>query len=344
MPLEAENTAGALDHLTGTVEVNDSWSPYVQSTLNVTTPTILPDPLVSPPPRVTVTGSQPGYTRVFDLALQRVRPMDDGTTTLELCSDEILLQQYKRVALTTYTPETTSLRTLVQDTLTEVVPGATLSDGPDAVIDPTASPWEPGKEAWQFLLTHIQKAGFRLWCDELRVWHMDESPLLLSGEIRVEYDGDTMMTYATDINRDEWHDAVVLTYRWTDVLGDSYVAYDIASEPGFSSVYSEDRPDTPFPGTGAAAAILRRMRSRGRSLPTGAIADYHATPGMSVVVDTPDTGESVGWISSVQWNEQDVMNIQTRAAFSAPEFAWLLDPGGVSWLDVAPGVSWSEDV
>lgn len=333
-----------LDVATGsTVELNDSWSPYVQASFMVATPAAIPDPLTSPPPRVLITADDGATSRTFDLQVQRVRVQDDGLTRLEACSDEIVLQSYKRVAATIYTPETTSLRTLVQATLDEVSPGATLSDGPDVTIDPTASTWEPGKSAHAFLNVHVQRAGFRLWCDEDRVWHMDEYPLLLSGEVRVEYDADTMLSWSTDFSRDEWYDAVVLTYRWTDALGDSYVAYDFASSPGFSSVYSEDRPDTPFPGVGAAASILRRMRARGRSLPTSAISDYAATPGMSVIVDTPDTAESAGWLASVQWNDQGAMNLTTREAFSLPEMAWLLDPAGVSWLDVPAGVDWSED-
>jgi len=334
-----------LEIIRAQVSLDDSWSPYVQATLTVKGH--LPIDPEDGAPRVVCTGTQAGHTRTFDLAIDRRRNNDDGTATLELCSDEIRLHRYKRVAYTAYTPSTNSLRTLVQETLTEVLPGATLEAGPDAAIAPADLVWSPGQSAKDFIWPSIEKAGLRLWCDESRDWHLDESPMILPGSIEVDYDGDTLVNYADDIDLNDRYDAVVITYKWTDVLGDQYTAYDIASRPGFTNPYAITREDTPFPGTGAAAAMLNRWRSRGRTLPITVLSDYHATPGMSVIVTTPAAGDQAGWLTAVSFSSDDSgseMSIRTRDVRGIPTMAWLFDEPGDSWLEIPVGTNWAEDV
>jgi hypothetical protein len=333
-------TDPVLDIKTASVTINDSWSPYVQATFIITTPAAIAelDPTVGQP-RITVTLTQPGYTRTLDLALQRRRINDDGTTTLEACSDEIALHAYRRVADTILVPTTASLRELVGDVLAEI--GATLDPvGGNGPVDTTSSGWAPGQKAWDFLAPMIQAAGLRLWCDEERVFHLAPSPMQTSGQIVVDYDGATMTAYSAEINRDSWFDAVVLTYKWTDSLGDQYTAYDTASEPGFTSVYAETREDTPYPGPGAAAALLRRYLTRGRTVPTTALSDYQVNPGMTALISTPESGDQAGWVTSVSWDESGLMQIDARDIVDITEHAWLYQPAGESWLDGPVGESW----
>jgi len=324
------------------VKIDETWSPYVQATVTVITKELeLIDPTADPQPRIVLTLSQTGLDRVFDLAVQRRVANNDGSTTLELVSDDMRLHEYRRVATSVYQPTTGSLREIVSDVLEEV--GFELDPfGANALIDPTKFFWTPGQSAWEYLAQPVQVAGMRLWCDENRVFHLTAAPAYEAGSVVVAFDGDNMVGYADEINRDTWFDAVIITYKWTDVLGDDYVVYDTATTAGFTSVYAETRDDTPYPGPGTAAGLLSRYLTRGRTIPTTAIADYRATPGMTALVTTPDTGNRAGFITSVEWDQDHIMRVDARDVRVVPDQAWLYQLAGEAWTDGPVGESWLE--
>ena len=182
--------------------------------------------------------------------------------------------------------------------------------------------WKPGASAWDFLEPIVQATGYRLWCDEGRVWRLAKE---WNTQTQINVSPGTGLTAGIDqISRNEaWYDSVVIEYRWTDREGRQQVKWDIAGVPGNSTdttVYA----DTPYPGPGAAASVLRRADGKGRIITPSSINDYKATPGMVLQISLPDSPVQTGMLSSVTWNlPDDVMQVGSRALTDTPASAWV---------------------
>jgi hypothetical protein len=182
--------------------------------------------------------------------------------------------------------------------------------------------WLPGVSAWEFIGPIVQAAGFRLWCDEQRVWRLTNE---WNTARQINIAPATGLTASVDrISRNEaWYDSVVIEYRWTDRTGRSRVAYDTAGVGGNSTLTIVNN-DTPFPGLGAALAILRRAEGKGRIINPEAINNYLATPGDVAVISLPDAPSQVGGLSAVTWRlPENVMAITTRGLTDTPAGAWV---------------------
>ncbi len=294
------------------------------------------------------TGMRAPQVRRMNLAVQEARVNHrTAEVSVRLASDETLLQGHKLVQAGPYTNAGTSLRDLVQTVLARI--GGRLAPGTwDAPLVAQGTEWLPGRSAWDYLAPHIEKAGGRLWCDEGRVWRLsDREPLapgqltLTTGEYGSLVDAEDTISRTED---DGWADAVVVTYRWTDAAGASMTAYDVAGDPLAQKVVSVER-DTPFPGVGAAAALLKRAQGRGRVLALAAVSDYTAQPGQPTRVELPNTPTQTGLVSSVTWRLPAAqMSIRTRGLIDTPETAWAFVEGGKRWQDVPAGTDWTEYV
>ena len=253
------------------------------------------------------------YRRSFDLTL-RSRTIDvaAATMTLELASDEALLQDFGLVSSLPFAPGILDLRTIVQGILAQV--GDYLVDGTTTAVVPTDSAtWAPGVSAWDYLQPLVQAAGLRLFCDEKRNWYLVTASYVSAGTIDLREAG--TMTAATDsISRDDdlWADAVVITYTWTDALGATQLAYDTASVTGYSKVKHITK-ERPYPGAGAAAALLARTTARGRASEVSALSNYQTTPGQACTIVLNSFTTQAAYISSVTWaHPGDEMTIKTR--------------------------------
>jgi hypothetical protein len=188
--------------------------------------------------------------------------------------------------------------------------------------------WMPGTSAWDFLEPIVQATGYSLWCDENRIWHLAKA---WNTQTQINISPDTGLTAGVDqISRNEnWYDSVVIEYRWTDRAGRRQVQWDIAGVPG-NSTYRLAYDDTPYPGAGAAASVLRRADGKGRVISPESINNYAATPGMVLVVSLPDAPVQSGMLSNVTWNlPSDRMQVGSRALSDTPSDAWLNAVG--SW-------------
>jgi hypothetical protein len=178
--------------------------------------------------------------------------------------------------------------------------------------------WTPGRSAWDFLEPIVQAAGYRLWCDEARVWHLAKA---WNTQNQVNLSPDNGLTAGVDrISRNEaWYDSVVIEYQWTDRAGVQQKKYD-----GGNSTLLLQYTDTPFPGAGAAASVLRRADGKGRIISPEAINNYLATPGDVVQISLPDSPVQTGLLSNVTWNlPEDRMQIASRGLTDTPANAWL---------------------
>lgn len=282
--------------------------------------------------------------REFSLAL-RVREIDHvtGTVRLELASGEAGLQDYALVAAAPASPSSTDVRTITAWVLERI--GATLETGTETgTVEADATAWQPGVTAWDYLRPLLDAAELRLWCDELGHWYLTEPLRGAEGGLILSASGTvTQADDAIDRERD-WYDAVVITYRWRDSSDVEHVVYDTASLSGWSKVLPITY-ERPWPGNGAAAAILARAKGRGRRIGIEAINDYAATPGQAVTLVLEDTPIQTGILSSVRWRlPDDEMKVSSRDLIDTPPNSWVYTPAGTAWNEVPPGTDWTDYV
>jgi len=185
--------------------------------------------------------------------------------------------------------------------------------------DPAALVVLPGTKWWDALAPFVQTAGFRLFCDEQRRWYLVDSTYSVPGTLVLD-DADNLTRVDTTISRanDDWFDSVVVEYRWNDDTGATQSAYDAASGSSPTKVYSVIHDDTPFPGVGAAAALLERAESRGRTITVEAVNRYDAQPDIAVELTLEDVPDQEGVVSRVSWSSPaNTMTIATRALVDA---------------------------
>lgn len=279
--------------------------------------------------------------RLSDLSMRsRSRDVRTGEITLTFASDEALLQDYALVADSPYMPGYTSVRACVNYALGKI--GAALIDGDaDGSITADASQWNPGQSAWDWLTPLVQAAGLRLWCDELRAWHLDVSPSTVDGQTTLTVSGS--ITDATDDTTldGDWYDAVVITYQWTDAAGTDHTMYDTATNTNWSRVLSLSY-NSPYPGPGGAAAVLNRRNAEGDIVTVTAISDYASKPSQALAV-TFDDGQRTGQVASVSWDwPAATMQVKSRDVITVGPTAWANGPAGVPWSDGPVGQSWAE--
>lgn len=205
---------------------------------------------------------------------------------------------------------------------------------PDVERPPRLFAWRPGISLWDFLQPLMEASGFRLFCDEDRVWRLvDLSTYSVPGQVVVQekvnaIEGEDEITR----NDDTWGTGVVCHYVWTDIDGIRREAYDYAGTD--DKVVTVPYPDTPYPGPGAAAALLKMFTGRGRTQDTSRLIDYAATPGMSALITLPGTLPQAGKVSSVTFQlHEGVMDVGSSGLTE-------VTPG--SWADVDADLEWDD--
>jgi hypothetical protein len=200
-----------------------------------------------------------------------------------------------------------------------------------------AMTWEPGTTAWSFVDPLVQATGLRLWADEHRVWHLDSSDASVEGLVSLG-EGENV-TQASDtisvLDDSDYVEGVVVEYRWTDTLtGLEKVQRDVAGTSGKALLVQHNRP---YPGPGAAQAILDRAKGKGRTFSVEAMSNYEATPGKAVTIELPSSPVQLGRITAVTWSIPDAhMTVATKGLTDIPDTAWILAPSGRTWA-TAPG-------
>jgi hypothetical protein len=115
-----------------------------------------------------------------------------------------------------------------------------------------------------------------------------------------------------DRNTDEWFDAVVCRYTYTDDLGATITAYDTAAMPNYKKVRLFEYQSA-FPGAGAAAGLLERAIARGRMQDVTAVSNYAVQPSTACTIYVTDYPNLSRYVQAVTWSfPSDEMTVKTR--------------------------------
>ena len=258
-------------------------------------------------------GINNNFERGFDLTIRsRKVNVVDGTVELELASDEALLQDYALVSSLNYSPSSLQLRQIIKQVLARI--GAYLAPGAtDATVTASAALWAPGQDAWDYLISLVQQAKLRLYCDEQRMFHLVDDTFTQPGLAELWSVGTIKGTDdSIDLNADEWYDAVVIKYTWVNDAGATVNTYDTAYKPGYTKVKLFEFT-TNYPGAGAAQRILNRAIARGRQLDVTTVSNYAVQPSMATDIYITGQPTEHVYIKAVSWNyPADEMTITTR--------------------------------
>ncbi len=169
----------------------------------------------------------------------------------------------------------------------------------------------PGQADWDFLAPLVEAAGLRLWCDEQRAWRLEHDDYRVDGTVYISSGFNATRQVERRAVAGIAFKSVIVEYKWTDTAGAQHTAYDIAGTE--APVRLVTRPNTPYPGPGAAQAILTRVQGRGRVLELDAIAQPTATPTQGLTAVLPGLPTQFGTVSSVIWRyPEDEMSVTSR--------------------------------
>lgn len=160
--------------------------------------------------------------------------------------------------------------------------------------------WRAGTSALAFLGPLLQANGARLVCDEQRRWTIREADWTAPGTQAYE---DSLITFSEETTRDtdEWFDAAVFRYRWTDRNGLEQTRDDVyKSVPSPTKTIRRDIA-TPFPGPGRAEAAVTRALTRGSTATITAQARWNEATEQTVTILTGGV-EVSGLIDQLTYN------------------------------------------
>lgn len=348
------STGLVLDVKSATITLDEASSPYVSATLTCAAPA--GDLLETIDPRkgqrvVLVLNDRadlfdptvPAISRRLDLSLHsREHGVNAGELVLQLYSDEetlldrvLLLRNVKAWGATTAIG-------LVQKVLASLGFALAPTSAIDYTIADGADVQSPGQSYWDFLDGTLQGGNLRLWCDELRVWHIADKGAIAAGLCSLDYRG-TVTGLNDAIGLDEnYFDALVVMYSYLDRSGNAQTSYDYA---GDASAKRGTRVQFTSPPAvdGAARRLLRRVQGRGRVLSHEAVARYDVTPTQSFIATLPDGSPvQTGLVSAVTWDiPSDRMTVRSRELSDTDPTQWAAQPLGATWASVPAGVAWS---
>lgn len=187
-----------------------------------------------------------------------------------------------------------------------------------------------GSDYWSLMDDAAARTGVRVWCDELGVWQIGRRVEAV-GAVRHELtvgEGGTIVTSDAGLDREEWANGVCLRYRWIDAANNERIVYgraQLASGPFATNavghkVHFEEisRPVSLAAANAAAAAKLRILSTRGRSLSLTAAAAYWLRPGQTVRVALPTGTSDLHIVQSVTFRPGlGLMDVTTRQPLDA---------------------------
>lgn len=206
---------------------------------------------------------------------------------------------------------------------------------------PAALICKAGQDWMSFLAPLVQAAGRRLICDEQRVWTLRTDDYDPGGALEVRH-AVNLVDGSDKISRDDddWYDAAVAVYRWTDASGTPRERTDAyALTPSYTRLRRFDFT-TPYPGPGFAQYVVHRVQGRGREVTVRSVSDWsvRAEQGITAVLEGAPT--QTGSVDVVTFSfDTDEMTITSRTIDTLPG-AWLLLPAGQKWTDSPVGGSW----
>jgi hypothetical protein len=256
----------------------------------------------------------------------------DNTMEIVAESSELRLSEYSRTSDwtvgTSYDPVTV-INQIINYALPTVDEGGVFSIDPDQasrnnVTEEDALVAETGVD-WASFMFDVADRGGDLWVyeDGLGVWKIKDRAKLGRSvhELHVGENG-SIISSSTTMSRDEWANAVLVRYLWTNSSGNevkktgySQMAtgpYAVANGRKLM-VVDRERSGSAATAKTAATSILKRTVSRGRSFTLSAISAYWLRPGDTVTVTLPTGSQERHIVVSVQFQmPQGQMNLTTR--------------------------------
>ncbi len=185
---------------------------------------------------------------------------------------------------------------------------ATIKRTPDALL------WKANQSGLDFLAPLVQVAGYRLVCDENRVWTLRGENYTAANALTIRHA--VNMIDATDtISRDAglWFDAAVTTYTWNDAAGITRTAIDAyALTTPYTRLQTFEK-NTPYPGPGFSQYAVRRAQGRGREVTATAVSDWAGAAEQPITVVLDGAPTQIGMTQSIRYDlNTDRMTVATR--------------------------------
>jgi hypothetical protein len=199
--------------------------------------------------------------------------------------------------------------------------------------DPDSLVWRAGDSAMDFLHPLVQAAGYRLVCDEARVWTLRSSSYVAAGNMT--FAAGVNLTDATDTlsrDSDDWFDAQVTRYVWEDANGIARTKVDYWGLTSSPTKVRLVEVNAPYPGTGRSQYAVKRAQGRGRVVQAAKVSDWTARAEQAVTVLLDGAPTQTGLTESVTFDlDLDEVSIATRTTDTLPGSIDLL-PGTIDAL------------
>lgn len=205
--------------------------------------------------------------------------------------------------------------------------------------------WRAGVSAMEFLHPLIKAAGLRLVCDEQRRWTLRDAAFVADGVQTYRYAANIeAATEKLSRASEDWFDAAVYEYIWTDRDGIEQRRIDAFALTATPTKTTRREVRTPYPGPGAAENIVRRAQGRGRAVTVTAVPMWteRADQLLSILLD--GTPIQTGLAASVEWSLDDDTVTVTARTTDTPAAAWILIPQGQQWKSAPAGATWKNEV
>lgn len=202
--------------------------------------------------------------------------------------------------------------------------------------------WRAGVTALAFLLPLAQAQGYRLVCDETRKWTLRAANYTADGVINVAT-GANAITATDTISRDsdEWYDARVTRYRWTDQYGIQQERVDAFALTTPYSRVTTVTIDAPYPGPGRSEYAVRRAQGRGRSVEVSRMAEWTERCEQPTALRLDAAPVQTGKAQRIRFDlDTDVCTISDRTT-DTNEHAWILQTPA-AWTTGPVGEAWTE--
>lgn len=211
--------------------------------------------------------------------------------------------------------------------------------------------WVVGQTADDFLRPVVESSGFRLFQDEKGQWLLANADYAVAGDVGMRYGAnlyegsESTSVQAEDVDGFPLNaDSVIVKYSWTDYRGIERTAIDVAAPTGSNRPYVLEKADTPFPGKGQAAYLLKRLQARTRLIDTTGRPDWSARPGMGATVVLPNRPLATGYVEAVTFDyAARTMTLSTKGLVTTPSSAWSQLAAGVAWSASPVGSSWAAE-
>lgn len=250
-----------------------------------------------------------GVTLPFRLRVDEVTPdYKRGTVDITASSFESRLQEYPYPGTGVLLAPGQNIGFVTRLVVRTVIAGTEIErEGITATL-PEEVTWAEGTTAWDFLDSILQPAGLTLQCTEIGVWRL----IPANATPTTTYTLDRPTAIEPRDNRDDWADAAVVVYEWSDGTT-THKQSDITYSGNPQKIMIVRHTDIVYPGPGAAAQLLARAQKQGHDLNVEAVSDYTVHPGQAIAVSSPVTEPETARITAVSFTwPENRMRITTQ--------------------------------